>query len=346
MIMVFIYILQLESQKYYIGKTDNPTFRLKSHFNAIGSVWTKKYKPIKIIKIIPNCDHFDEDKYTKIYMNKYGINNVRGGSFCQIKLNKSNQLTIEKELKSATDKCYICNESGHFANSCSNNKKLFIQECDNIDNNNNNDKELFIQECDNIDNNNNNDKELFIQECKKYRTDFNKKLHPKYILSCLQNIGYDDMKLTDIFDICQKINNYNHLQFIDNYHNKIKYIDFIDGFLYVLEYDNETSEESSEEIYTCQYCGKEFNTKKGTIYHENRFCKKKYTVKNTRTITNSWEESSHMNIGHKDGTIYDSEFGYIRPIKKKTLNCYRCGRKGHKSNKCYAKKHMKGYWIK
>ena len=53
-----------------------------------------------------------------------------------------------------------------------------------------------------------------------------------------------------------------------------------------------------------------------------------------------------MNVGHKDGTIYSSESGYIRPCKKKSLNCYRCGRKGHKSNNCYTKKHIKGHWIK
>ena len=32
--MVFIYIIQLEQGKYYIGKTNNPEFRLKSHFNS------------------------------------------------------------------------------------------------------------------------------------------------------------------------------------------------------------------------------------------------------------------------------------------------------------------------
>ena len=51
--MVYIYILQLEQGKYYIGKTNNPQFRIDSHFNFNGSAWTTKYKPIQIIKIIP-----------------------------------------------------------------------------------------------------------------------------------------------------------------------------------------------------------------------------------------------------------------------------------------------------
>jgi len=88
-IMVFIYILQLEKGKYYIGKTNNPQFRLESHFNSNGSEWTKIYKPLKVLEINPNCDNYDEDKYTRIYMDKYGINNVRGGSFVSVKLSKS-----------------------------------------------------------------------------------------------------------------------------------------------------------------------------------------------------------------------------------------------------------------
>ena len=50
--MVYIYILKLKSNKYYIGKTFNPKFRLDSHFNTNGSTWTKKYKPINMVWIM------------------------------------------------------------------------------------------------------------------------------------------------------------------------------------------------------------------------------------------------------------------------------------------------------
>jgi len=116
--MVYIYILKLENHKYYIGKTNNPTIRLESHFSSNGSAWTKKYKPLEIIEIIPDCDNYDEDKYTLKMMNKYGILNVRGGSFCQINLSDNNIKTIKQMLIFSNDRCYICGNKGHFGKDC------------------------------------------------------------------------------------------------------------------------------------------------------------------------------------------------------------------------------------
>jgi len=116
--MVYIYILKLKEDKYYVGKTSNPDFRITNHFDSKGSKWTTKYKPIQIEEIIPNCDDYDEDKYTNIYMNKYGIDNVRGGSYCEIKLSKQSVDHLKRVSNGANDRCYICNKEGHFANKC------------------------------------------------------------------------------------------------------------------------------------------------------------------------------------------------------------------------------------
>jgi hypothetical protein len=116
--MVFIYILQLQQGKYYVGKTTNPTFRLDQHFTSSGSAWTKKYKPMSLLELIPNCDDYDEDKHTIKCMDKYGINNVRGGSFCEIKLSDNNILTLNQMITGVNDKCYICGKDDHFASNC------------------------------------------------------------------------------------------------------------------------------------------------------------------------------------------------------------------------------------
>jgi hypothetical protein len=116
--MVFIYVLELENNKYYVGKTDNPQFRLESHFNSNGAAWTKKYKPIKILELKSNCDDYDEDKYTLKYMEKYGINNVRGGSFCEINLDNNTIEFLNKMSNGTNNKCFNCGEIGHFIKDC------------------------------------------------------------------------------------------------------------------------------------------------------------------------------------------------------------------------------------
>jgi hypothetical protein len=115
--MVFIYTLKLDCNKYYIGKTYDPNFRLESHFNSEGSQWTKIYKPIQLYELIPDCDDFDEDKVTLKYMNKYGIDNVRGGTYVQFNLDDAIRSHIEKSINSATNKCFICG-GNHFAKDC------------------------------------------------------------------------------------------------------------------------------------------------------------------------------------------------------------------------------------
>ncbi len=113
-----LYVLSLENGKYYVGTSDNIETRILDHFSNDGSEWTKKYQPLKVIETIKNCDRFDEDKYTKIYMQKYGIENVRGGSYCQIKLSRAQYEILEKELNTASNACFKCGETGHYANRC------------------------------------------------------------------------------------------------------------------------------------------------------------------------------------------------------------------------------------
>jgi len=118
--MVSIYVLKLRNNKYYIGKTNNPDFRIDLHFQANGSVWTKLHQPIEVIEVIKNCDDYDEDKYTLKYMAEYGIENVRGGSFVQINLSVGEIKVINQMINGSKDYCFKCGQAGHFANKCQN----------------------------------------------------------------------------------------------------------------------------------------------------------------------------------------------------------------------------------
>lgn len=120
---MFIYILKLKNDKYYIGKSRNRHTlqnRIKQHYTYRGSVWTKKYKPQKIIDVIKyeKDDKYIEDKIVFDYMNKYGIENVRGGSFCQIKLGEEEKKLIKRIIQTEEDRCFYCNSKEHLLNGC------------------------------------------------------------------------------------------------------------------------------------------------------------------------------------------------------------------------------------
>ena len=89
-----IYILKLENNKYYVGKTKNLQGRLNNH----KSKWTQVHRPIGLYKQISNCDSYDEDKYTLKMMNKFGIDNVRGGSYCMIYIPIRAHIEIQKYI--------------------------------------------------------------------------------------------------------------------------------------------------------------------------------------------------------------------------------------------------------
>ena len=117
-----IYILKLEEGKYYVGRTKDLNKRTIEHFKLNGSEWTKKYKPVEILSTHIG-DNFEEEKLTLTIMDKYGIDNVRGGSYCKISLTDSEKEKIQQIIYSLTDKCYECGNIGHYSKNCQKKQK-------------------------------------------------------------------------------------------------------------------------------------------------------------------------------------------------------------------------------
>jgi len=128
--MVAIYVLKLVRGKYYVGLTRRNIDRILDHLDGDGAAWTKKYPPVErkpILSFKEGLKESDEDKITLEMMQKYGINNVRGGKWCRIKMPSSHYEEIEKKLKNNNKKnanskktisCGRCGRSGHNRTYC------------------------------------------------------------------------------------------------------------------------------------------------------------------------------------------------------------------------------------
>ena len=123
-----IYILKLENNKYYVGKSNDLETRLTSHKNGLASAWTKKYKPISVEKVIPNASSYDENKETIEYMGKYGIDNVRGGIYVTEALDNTQRSEINKQIWGANDCCTQCGRKEHFVKNCKETKDVTGQD--------------------------------------------------------------------------------------------------------------------------------------------------------------------------------------------------------------------------
>ena len=122
-IMTFVYVLSLTENKYYIGKTDDINKIYKIHFTQINdkiytpssSLWTGMYRPITIEYVYENMD--DDTKITLEYMDKKGIDNVRGGAFSEIYLSKEKKDFIN-QLLNKSSKCHFCGSPKHLLDKC------------------------------------------------------------------------------------------------------------------------------------------------------------------------------------------------------------------------------------
>jgi len=74
-----VYVLRLVGDKFYVGYTEHYCNRMKSHFAGEGAEWTKENAPIAVHQVYNNVNKEFEHELTKIYIERYGYQNVRGG---------------------------------------------------------------------------------------------------------------------------------------------------------------------------------------------------------------------------------------------------------------------------
>lgn len=115
--MQYVYALELKEKKYYVGLTGNPDQRIKQHSEGRGSAWTKKYPVLKVL-FVKEGDAWDEEKGTLALMSRYGVQNVRGGSYSRVVLPRSELNKAMQQIASVESRCFFCNSKTHLVSDC------------------------------------------------------------------------------------------------------------------------------------------------------------------------------------------------------------------------------------
>lgn len=114
----YVYVLKLQNDCYYVGSTKKFVQRMDQHLDSKGSLWTKLNPPLYIENLTVTTNRFEEDRMVKQYMCDYGIDKVRGGSYCtKILTNKTKEFLI-REIRHAKGQCLICGSDTHFIRDC------------------------------------------------------------------------------------------------------------------------------------------------------------------------------------------------------------------------------------
>ena len=124
--LLFLYTLELEQGKFYVGTTNNPAARLAEHREGVGAEWTRRYPPLRFsntyrltrLECAEEAARLQEDTQVKTVMLAEGIEAVRGGSYSRLVLTREDVKALSKELFHATNGCMRCGRQSHWAREC------------------------------------------------------------------------------------------------------------------------------------------------------------------------------------------------------------------------------------
>lgn len=105
-----LYFVALEEDKMMLHASFKRSFEQILADCEILYHFAKIYKPRRVVYVMENIDLYDVDKNVKIFMNMFGIDETRGGSYTDVILPKHVKQQLEAEFKVADIEYYVNQE--------------------------------------------------------------------------------------------------------------------------------------------------------------------------------------------------------------------------------------------
>ena len=126
-----VYVLACRGNNYYVGVADNVEAAYMEHYMGVGSEWTRLHTPIRVERVIPDAESYDESALLRHYFLLHGVDRVRGGPYTTVVLTEAQKTSLAHLLGDAdelmgafanialtTEACARCGGSGHRAKLC------------------------------------------------------------------------------------------------------------------------------------------------------------------------------------------------------------------------------------
>lgn len=107
---VSIFLLELEHGKFYVGASSDPVKALEECREGLygsWSQWTQIHRPLRLREVIRLARAEELDTYVRKWMLEYGVENVRGGSWCSPRLLDKDRQVLCGELTKQRG-CVVC----------------------------------------------------------------------------------------------------------------------------------------------------------------------------------------------------------------------------------------------
>ncbi len=343
-----VYVLELNNNKRYVGMSENIEKRLQEHTSSNGAAFTKRHGVLKRCEVITKQDgslETWEQNETLAQMIKYGINNVRGFQWVNEEISKEQASVIKTLMCGLFSLCNICGKPGHYSSDCVNlnEKAQWMIEINNLINPKSN-KDIMADLI-------NSTESLQIQSKpqkpqtpqKQQSTPYKREIAPtgrskcqickEFIPKGEYRIGeestYKGQPTTKWFHERCHPSSTQQPQIKASYEKPVK------------KSTNTKNERLTGKIVPqkgwpsvmtkCMKCNRngilpfiDNCANCGKNKHPNQKIHSWFY-----TTTNEYESSDECETSEEDDDV-----------------CFRCGREGHYASVCYAKKHVKGYYIK